>query len=78
MLRSTAKAGPSLFRKLACVFGSVNANRRHYQHAEEALRRADKHWLGRLIARREPIEHWRSAIERQPNDVKTVLCFPAL
>ena len=34
------------------VFGSVNANRRHYQMAAEALARADKRWLARLITRR--------------------------
>jgi threonine dehydrogenase-like Zn-dependent dehydrogenase len=34
------------------VFGSVNANRRHYQAAAEALSRADKDWLFGLITRR--------------------------
>ena len=36
------------------VFGTVNANRRHYELAGEALQRADKAWLNRLITRREP------------------------
>ena len=28
------------------VFGSVNANRRHWSAAAEALARTDRHWLG--------------------------------
>ena len=38
------------------VFGSVNANRRHYEAAAEALAKADRDWLGRLITRRVPLE----------------------
>ena len=41
------------------VFGTVNANRRHYEMAGEALQRADKAWLDRLITRREPLERGR-------------------
>ena len=37
------------------MFGSVNANRRHYEMAAEALQRADRGWLGRLISRRVPL-----------------------
>ena len=29
------------------VFGTVNANRRHYEMAADALARADQRWLGR-------------------------------
>ncbi len=57
------------------VFGSVNANRRHYEMAGEALRRADKAWLDRLITRREPVEHWTQSLERHPNDIKVVVDF---
>src|SRR6266700_2576326 len=45
------------------VFGTVNANRRHYQMAAEALVRADKGWLARLITRRVPLDHWSEALE---------------
>src|SRR5580658_6102282 len=38
------------------VFGSVNANRRHYEDAVAALERADREWLSRLITRRVPVE----------------------
>jgi glucose 1-dehydrogenase len=57
------------------VFGSVNANRRHYEAAANALAKADHAWLERLITRRVPIESWADALVRQPNDVKTVLEF---
>ncbi len=55
------------------VFGSVNANRRHYEAAAEALARADRGWLERLITRRVPLSRWPEALERQPHDVKTVI-----
>ena len=38
----------------AVVFGSVNANRRHYEAGAEALRAADPRWLTRLITPRAP------------------------
>jgi threonine dehydrogenase-like Zn-dependent dehydrogenase len=57
------------------VFGSVNANRRHYEAGAKALAEADKDWLGRLITRKVPLSDWRAAYERQPSDVKVVLDF---
>jgi threonine dehydrogenase-like Zn-dependent dehydrogenase len=59
------------------VFGSVNANRRHYESAATALARADREWLSRLINRRVPLHQWQSAYVRQPHDVKVVLDFAA-
>jgi threonine dehydrogenase-like Zn-dependent dehydrogenase len=59
------------------VFGSVNANRRHYQDAADALAKADKTWLGRLITRRVPLSRWREAFEQREDDVKVVLDFTA-
>ena len=47
------------------VFGSVNANKRHYEAAAEALARADRGWLGRMITRRVPLDRWREALERE-------------
>ncbi len=55
------------------VFGSVNANRRHYTAAVQALEAADRTWLARLVTRRIPIDHWADALEPRPNDVKVVL-----
>jgi threonine dehydrogenase-like Zn-dependent dehydrogenase len=59
------------------VFGSVNANCAHYQAAGEALGRADRAWLNRLISRRVPLERWREAFEDRPEDVKVVIDFQA-
>lgn len=57
------------------VFGSVNANRTHYEAAALALARADKTWLARLISRRLVPEDWRKALTRQDDDIKVVLDF---
>jgi glucose 1-dehydrogenase len=55
------------------VVGSVNANRRHYEAGAEALAKADRSWLGRLISRRVPIDNFADALARQPDDVKVVI-----
>jgi threonine dehydrogenase-like Zn-dependent dehydrogenase len=57
------------------VFGSVNANRRHYQLAADALARADPRWLERLITRWVPLEKWRSAFDYRDEDVKVAIEF---
>jgi threonine dehydrogenase-like Zn-dependent dehydrogenase len=57
------------------VFGSVNANRRHYELAAKSLADADKAWLGRLISRRVPLSNWQEALERRPGDIKVVIDF---
>lgn len=57
------------------VFGTVNANRRHYQAAADALAQADPAWLGHVITRRVPVRQWSKALARQPHDVKTVIEF---
>lgn len=59
------------------VFGSVNANRAHYELAAEALAKADRAWLDRLITRRVPLDRWRDAYDRRPDDVKVILDFGA-
>jgi threonine dehydrogenase-like Zn-dependent dehydrogenase len=59
------------------VFGTVNANRRHYQAAAAALAEADQQWLERLITRRVPLDRWSDALQRQPDDVKAVLDLSA-
>jgi len=55
------------------VFGTVNANRRHYAAAAEALAAADRDWLGRLITRRVPLDRWQEALQRTPQDIKVVV-----
>jgi glucose 1-dehydrogenase len=59
------------------VFGSVNANRRHYGAAADALARADQSWLAGLISRRVPLSRWQEAFERRENDIKVVVDFAA-
>ncbi|MGG5171273.1 glucose 1-dehydrogenase [Pseudarthrobacter sp. J1738] len=55
------------------VFGSVNANRSHYEAAVQALEQADSAWLQRLITRRVPLADFQDASRRQETDVKVVL-----
>jgi threonine dehydrogenase-like Zn-dependent dehydrogenase len=55
------------------VFGSVNANLRHYEMAAAALAQADRAWLERLITRRVPLERFEEALDRRDDDVKVVL-----
>jgi threonine dehydrogenase-like Zn-dependent dehydrogenase len=55
------------------VFGTVNANRRHYEAAAGALLAADQGWLGRLITRRVPLADYATGFDRGPHDVKVVL-----
>jgi threonine dehydrogenase-like Zn-dependent dehydrogenase len=55
------------------VFGSVNANRRHYEAGLAALTQADRDWLNGLITRRVPLDDWRQIETQQTEDVKTVV-----
>jgi threonine dehydrogenase-like Zn-dependent dehydrogenase len=55
------------------VFGSVNANLRHYNMAAAALAKADRSWLERLVTRRVPLDRFEEALERRPDDVKVVI-----
>jgi glucose 1-dehydrogenase len=57
------------------VFGTVNANRKHYEMAADALARAERKWLERLITRRVPIARWEEALENRPGDVKVIIEF---
>jgi len=57
------------------VFGSVSANRAHYETAVEILSSAERPWLAQIISRRVPLNRWREAFERRPDDIKVVLEF---
>jgi threonine dehydrogenase-like Zn-dependent dehydrogenase len=57
------------------IFGSVNANRGHYEMAAAALAQADHGWLSRLITRRVPLEKFEDAFARHADDVKVVIEF---
>lgn len=71
----TADIATDAVLKNKVVVGSVNANKRHWYKAGEALARADRNWLSKLISRREEPENYVSALERNPNDIKVVIQF---
>lgn len=55
------------------VIGSVNPNKRRWYKAGEALARADRSWLARLVTRRERPEDFRQALQRKADDIKVVI-----
>jgi glucose 1-dehydrogenase len=57
------------------VFGSVNANRRHFDQAVRSLREADPDWLRRLITRTVPLDRWPEALEKRDDDIKVLVEF---
>lgn len=57
------------------MFGSVNANRRHYYRAAQVLARAQRSWLEQLITRRVTPEAFDQALEHGPDDIKVVIDF---
>jgi threonine dehydrogenase-like Zn-dependent dehydrogenase len=72
---SAADLGTDAVLKNKVIVGSVNANRRHWYRASEALARADRGWLARLLTRRERPEDFAAALERKAEDIKVVLQF---
>ena len=70
-----AKLNQAMVLENRVVFGTVNANLRHYRDAAEALARAKRSWLESIITRRVPLSSWREAYEKRDGDVKTVLLF---
>jgi len=57
------------------LVGSVNANKRHWYKASQALAEADRAWLRRLITRRERPEDFAKALDRTPDDIKVIIQF---
>ncbi|MFI1753372.1 glucose 1-dehydrogenase [Streptomyces sp. NPDC020571] len=55
------------------VVGSVNANLRHYRQAADALAKADRGWLERMITRRVPLERAAEAFTAQDGDIKVII-----
>jgi threonine dehydrogenase-like Zn-dependent dehydrogenase len=72
---SVADFSAAIVLKNLVLVGSVNANKRHWFKAGEALARADRPWLGQLITRREKPENFQQALNRQPDDIKVVIQF---
>lgn len=50
----------------------MNANKRHWYKATEALARADRKWLGRLITRQERPDAFMQALHRKADDIKGI------
>jgi glucose 1-dehydrogenase len=72
---SAADSGARMVLQNNVVVGSVNANKRHWYKAAEALARADRSWLARLVTRREPPERFASGLHREADDIKVVIQF---
>jgi threonine dehydrogenase-like Zn-dependent dehydrogenase len=70
----TSLARDTVLKNLV-IFGSVNANRRHYYRAAQVLAKADRSWLERLVTRRVALDAFDQALERAPDDIKVVLEF---
>ena len=71
----TADIAAAMVLKNNAVVGSVNANKRHWYKAGQALARADRSWLSRLITRRETPENFATALQRKDDDIKVVVQF---
>ena len=72
---ASADIAKALVLRNNVVVGSVNANRRHFYRAAQALAAADRDWLARLISRRVPPDHVAEALTRGPDDIKVVVDF---
>jgi threonine dehydrogenase-like Zn-dependent dehydrogenase len=72
--RTRGLANAAVLKNLV-VFGSVNANRRHYYRAAKVLAKADRSWLEQLVTRRVAPDSVEMALTRQPDDIKVVLEF---
>src|SRR6266536_1139411 len=71
---SAGLATEAVFKNLV-VFGTVNANRRHYYRAAKVLADADRSWLEQLVTRRVPADAVDQALTRTPDDIKVVMEF---
>ena len=68
-------ANRSIVLENDAVVGSVNANRRHWAAAADALAKADHAWLERLITRRVRLDDYRDAFEHRHSDIKVVVAL---
>ena len=72
---STADLAAAMVLRNNVIVGRVNANKRHWYEAGQALAQADATWLARLLSRRERPEEFMKALHRQPDDIKVVIQF---
>jgi len=71
---ASALATEAVLKNLV-LFGSVNANRRHYYRAAKVLAAADRSWLEQLVTRRARPDEAAQALQRAPGDIKVVMDF---
>jgi threonine dehydrogenase-like Zn-dependent dehydrogenase len=71
----TADVGSEVVLGNKVIIGSVNANKRHWYKAGEALARANHTWLSRLVTRRVEPKDFAHAFKREPTDIKVVIQF---
>jgi glucose 1-dehydrogenase len=71
----TADVATEIVLQNNVVVGSVNANRRHFYRAAQALAAADHDWLSRLVSRRVAPDRIHEAFDRGPDDIKVVVEF---
>ena len=72
---ATADSAAAAVLKNNVIVGSVNANKRHWYKASEALSRADPAWLAKLVTRREQPASFKNALQRKPDDIKVIIQF---
>jgi threonine dehydrogenase-like Zn-dependent dehydrogenase len=69
--------GREIVLENGAIFGSVNANKRHYEKGAEALAAADRSWLAEFITTRASLENWPGAIEKRSGGIKAIITGPA-
>ena len=72
---SAAGLATDVVLKNIAMFGSVNANRRHYYRAARVLAAADQSWLEKLVTRRLRPDDATLIARRAPDDIKVVMEF---
>ena len=70
---SAAALATDAVLKNLVVFGSVNANRRHYYRAAKALAAADRGWLAQLLTRRVGLGQVQAGLQRAAEDIKVIV-----
>src|SRR3954453_3362959 len=69
---ATSLATEAVLKNLV-IFGSVNANRRHYSRAAKELAAADRGWLEQLGTRRVGLDEAQAGLQRAPEDIKVIM-----
>ncbi len=73
--QATTRLATDAVLKNLVLFGSVNANRRHYYIGAQVLAKANHAWLEQLVTRRVAPEAFEQALGPHPDDIKVVVEF---